>query len=341
MARARNIKPGVMENEELAELDPIARLLFIYLWMLADREGRLEDRPKKIKAKALPYDNADADEILCALHENGFIVRYELAGTKYIQIANFSKHQKPHSNETASEIPAWSKELSTKVQSSSDHGDDDGESTSESLGPCISDSLIAGLSDCSLSLGAQQSGEALPVDDSAALQAAESESSKGAQASLLPEDQAAPTVTTKAKPSAGEEEFEFAWSIYPKKPGMHSKQDALKQWRARLNQGKQASEMIAGVKRYAAHCEAKGNTGGEFVMHASRFFGASLQFEMSWDIPTATARPQGGGFTTTQERNRAISEANMRAFLEDDDVTPFGAFDALPTPNDPMTIDME
>ncbi|SIO39244.1 hypothetical protein SAMN05444172_1570 [Burkholderia sp. GAS332] len=338
MARARNIKPGVMENEALAELDPIARLLFIYLWMLADREGRLEDRPKKIKAKALPYDNIDADEILCALSENGFIVRYEVGGTKYIQIANFSKHQKPHSNETESEIPPWFKELPTKEQSYSDHGNDGVKPASEALGPCISDSLIAGLSDCSLSVGAQQSGEAVPVDKSAALQAAESESSKDAQASLLPEDPAAPTVTTKAKPSASEEEFEFAWSIYPKKPGTHSKQDALKQWKARLNQGKQADDMIAGVKRYAAHCEAKGNTGGEFVMHASRFFSASLQFELSWDIPAETGRPQGGGFMTMQERNRAISEANARAFLEDDGATPF---DALRSPNDPYTIDME
>ena len=52
-----------MENEELADLDPIARLLFIYLWMLADREGRLEDRPKRIAGRALPYDReADVDD---------------------------------------------------------------------------------------------------------------------------------------------------------------------------------------------------------------------------------------------------------------------------------------
>jgi hypothetical protein len=53
----------------------------------------------------------------------------------------------------------------------------------------------------------------------------------------------------------------------------------------------------------------------------------------------APGRPQGGGIMTMQERNRAISEANMRAFLEDD-VTPCGVFDSLPPPNDPMTIDM-
>lgn len=143
MARARNIKPGIMENEDLADLDPIARLLFIYLWMLADREGRIEDRPRKIKAKALPYDSVDAGELLDDLAHKGFIVRYEVKGVKYIQVANFSKHQKPHSNETVSNFPPCPEELLTMVQSSSDHGDDEDESDEEVVGPCISDSLIA------------------------------------------------------------------------------------------------------------------------------------------------------------------------------------------------------
>lgn len=139
MARARNIKPGIMENEELAELDPLARLLFIYLWMLADREGRLEDRPKRIKAKALAYDAADADKLLDDLQRAGFIVRYEERGIRCIQIVTFSKHQKPHSNETQSELPSWNGELPTKVESSFDQGDEECERGDEALGPCISD----------------------------------------------------------------------------------------------------------------------------------------------------------------------------------------------------------
>ena len=61
MARARNIKPSFFTNDVLAEIDPLGRLLFIALWTMADREGRLEDRPKRIKAEALPYDDANAD----------------------------------------------------------------------------------------------------------------------------------------------------------------------------------------------------------------------------------------------------------------------------------------
>ena len=107
MARARNIKPSIMDNEDLAELDPMVRLLFIYLWMLADREGRLEDRPKRIAAQALAYDrSANVNEMLSCLEKSGFISRYVSEGIACIQILGFAKHQNPHIREAASTIPA-------------------------------------------------------------------------------------------------------------------------------------------------------------------------------------------------------------------------------------------
>ena len=115
MARSRNIKPSIMENEELAELAPIARLLFIYLWMLADREGRLEDRPKRIAGRALPYDrDDDVDDLLNQLAAAGFITRYKVGEQAVIQINNFAKHQSPHVRETASELPSI-EQVTTKV----------------------------------------------------------------------------------------------------------------------------------------------------------------------------------------------------------------------------------
>ena len=116
MPRARNIKPAFFENEYLAELAPLDRLLFIGLWTMADREGRLEDRPKRIKATILPYDDIDPDESLQRLHDSPekFIIRYEVNGVRYIQVNNFTKHQKPHPNEVASTIPEPPYNLSTK-----------------------------------------------------------------------------------------------------------------------------------------------------------------------------------------------------------------------------------
>ena len=106
MSRARNIKPGFFKNETLAECHPLARILFQGLWCEADREGRLEDRPRRLKAEYLPYDDADADELLESLASRGFILRYEVRGSRYIQVLAFAKHQNPHIKESASTIPA-------------------------------------------------------------------------------------------------------------------------------------------------------------------------------------------------------------------------------------------
>lgn len=106
MPRARNIKPGFFTNDELAECSPLARLLFIGLWTLSDREGRLNNRPKRIKAEVLPFDECDVSALINELEQSGFLVQYESFGHKLIQINNFGKHQRPHHNEQKSTIPA-------------------------------------------------------------------------------------------------------------------------------------------------------------------------------------------------------------------------------------------
>lgn len=122
--RARSIKPGICDNEVLGTADPFYTLLFERLWMIADREGRLEDRPLRIKAQAFPYrDGLDVEPMLAWLAKEGFIVRYEIDGKRYIQVLEFKKHQKPHANEQDSVIPPPRKEESTaKVVPPSNQG---------------------------------------------------------------------------------------------------------------------------------------------------------------------------------------------------------------------------
>lgn len=103
--RARNIKPGFFRNAELVDLPIETRMLFIGLWTMADREGRLRDRPNQIKMEIFPSDNFDVNDMLMQLQSSNFIVRYEADDTKYIEIGNFSKHQTPHHKEAPSEIP--------------------------------------------------------------------------------------------------------------------------------------------------------------------------------------------------------------------------------------------
>ena len=112
--RARSIKPGFFKNEELAACGPWPMLLFCGLWMLADRAGRLELRPERIRAELFPYQQRPAGarrcpqvlDMLKALEASNFIQSYHVNGCNYIQITNFSKHQNPHIRELESSIEA-------------------------------------------------------------------------------------------------------------------------------------------------------------------------------------------------------------------------------------------
>lgn len=150
MARARNIKPGFFKNEDLAEIEPVGRLLFIGLWTLADRNGVLEDRPKKIKLELLPYDAFDPDAMLQSLSERKLISRFKVGGVNLIHVTNFAKHQNPHHTEKDSGLPK-PPEIHGEVTVSSplDNGSvtvnpafHNGENPADSLIPGFTDSLI-------------------------------------------------------------------------------------------------------------------------------------------------------------------------------------------------------
>ncbi|RXT72271.1 phage replication protein [Pseudomonas syringae] len=134
MARARNIKPALFKNEVLGVADPMATLLFEGLWLLADKAGRLEDRPLRIKGELFPYrDGVDIEGLLQFLASEGFITRYSVGAKRYIQVENFDKHQNPHRNEPESVIPSVSEGCITT---------DFGGTTSAIIGSARADSLI-------------------------------------------------------------------------------------------------------------------------------------------------------------------------------------------------------
>ncbi|MDX8400806.1 MAG: hypothetical protein R8K20_11255 [Gallionellaceae bacterium] len=106
MARIRYIKPDFFLDEDLSDLPFETRLLFAGMWCHADREGRMEDRPRRIKAQIFPYDDVDIGASLDKLAHDNFIFRYSVNGKEYLQIVNFTKHQKIHHTERLSIIPA-------------------------------------------------------------------------------------------------------------------------------------------------------------------------------------------------------------------------------------------
>ena len=121
MARSRNIKPGFFKNEVLPDASFQCRLLFIGLWTLADRAGRLEYRPRRIKGELFPYEECDVIECIETLERLGFLVTYTIKEIEYIQILNFERHQHPHKNEAHSTIPAPEQYGTSTIQAPDEH----------------------------------------------------------------------------------------------------------------------------------------------------------------------------------------------------------------------------
>jgi len=111
MARIRYLKPDFFKDEDIKELPFQVRLFFAGLWCIADREGRLEERPERLKIEIMPYDEIDVETALSLLArpkkhgKNPFINRYVTDEQRFIQITNWHKHQKPHHTEKPSTIP--------------------------------------------------------------------------------------------------------------------------------------------------------------------------------------------------------------------------------------------
>jgi len=88
-------------------------------------------------------------------------------------------------------------------------------------------------------------------------------------------------------------DFLEAWAAYPKRAGGNSRQNALKAWQARIKAGASPEAMLAGVKRYAAFCEATGKVGTEYVQQGATFFGPGEHFLAAWDPPAVKGKRPG------------------------------------------------
>lgn len=94
--RIRTIKPEILEDERSAGLSSDAWRLWVSMWLLADDHGRLRGAPSWLRSQvfwACPGP-VDVTSMLSELDTAGVIVRYEVSEQKYIEIPNWTKHQK-------------------------------------------------------------------------------------------------------------------------------------------------------------------------------------------------------------------------------------------------------
>jgi hypothetical protein len=243
--RARNIKPALFKNEVLGQADPLYTVLFEGLWCMADREGRLEDRPARIKAEVFPYrTEVDVEACLQWLQDGHFIDRYMTERGGVVQVVEFSKHQRPHKNEPPSTL--LDKNHKVKVRKTSTNGG----RASTNVRRARADSLFS---------------------DSGYLNAD--------TGSLIDRS------LGRLKPPDSDPAFEQLKVIYPKRAGDQRWTKAFSAFKARIAEGVTREQILSGAQRYADHVRAMGKERTEFVKQAATFLGTERGFLEAWPIP--------------------------------------------------------
>jgi hypothetical protein len=103
------------QDEDVGDLSPGARLLFIGLITMADDEGRLRELPAAILGHIFPSDNVSLTKLsrwLGDIERAGMIVRYTVEQKRYIALRRWTKHQKVD-RPNASDLPAPPADLSS------------------------------------------------------------------------------------------------------------------------------------------------------------------------------------------------------------------------------------
>lgn len=97
MGRIRSIKPEFPQSESMGKVSREARLCFILLWTICDDSGRARGASRMLASLLYPYDE-DAPSLIDGwlgdLESQGCIRRYEVDGSRYIQICKWQSHQK-------------------------------------------------------------------------------------------------------------------------------------------------------------------------------------------------------------------------------------------------------
>lgn len=284
MARSRNIKPGFFRNEVLAELDFGTRLLFIGLWTLADKAGRLEDRPKKIKIEVFPADDVDVPSMIHALTKHEFITRYAVNGARYIQINNFLKHQSPHHKEVESAIPGV------------DEADKEEEKSTEKTDPCASMDHAQVMHESSMNDARLNEIASSPLIPDSGF--------------LIPDTGIKTCASGDAPPSESgpaqelySEDFNAFWSAYPSKKGKKPAAQKFKSLR-KAYPSQEFLQMLLDdlAKRSACHDWVKEQ--GKFVPMASTYLA-----QERWNDPIPTSNLVDG--TSRFAGRQSVDEHNL------------------------------
>lgn len=145
--RNRQVHPDFWKSDTAGELDFFGRLLFVALWCMADREGLVLYRPRRISVEAFPFDGISGEQIVAAVDKMKSLGMVEELSNpsekrKCLKVVNFKEYQTIHPKEAKSKlidryIPGNSAELHVIPGNSRElppDSDSDSDSDSTSVG---------------------------------------------------------------------------------------------------------------------------------------------------------------------------------------------------------------
>lgn len=110
MPRIRTIKPEFFTSDDILDLSPLTRLVYIGLWCHSDRNGCLK-YGRALKSLILPEESNKFTNCIAELISNNHAIQYQVKSKKYLYLPMFSVHQRPHHTEKDSGIPEYRSEL--------------------------------------------------------------------------------------------------------------------------------------------------------------------------------------------------------------------------------------
>lgn len=109
--RKRSIDPNFWTDEDLVELDPMARLFFIGVWCIAEDSGVFPLSVKTLKMAVFPGDDLTAKQVqgwLDDLIERGLAIVFTDCGKSWGWIRGFHRYQTlKNSAQPKWPLPPW------------------------------------------------------------------------------------------------------------------------------------------------------------------------------------------------------------------------------------------
>ena len=104
--RKRMISPEFFQHDGLGTCSLRARLLFVGLWTLCDKAGRMRWNSLVVHGQLFPFErDADIDAAVAELAGVGSVALYRVGSREYLEIPSWLDHQRPHPKEAESSLP--------------------------------------------------------------------------------------------------------------------------------------------------------------------------------------------------------------------------------------------